>query len=156
MASEFYRRYRTQRQAYALISSSRDGAWLDAFFTTAGMRAVRGSSSRGGREAAQALVQVMQAGNDIGVTPDGPRGPCYDFKPGSLVVARRLGAPVLLLGWEYTSAWRVGSWDRFYIPRPFSRVRLRCEFVPGDELKGDRDAAVERLHQRLLALNPDS
>jgi lysophospholipid acyltransferase (LPLAT)-like uncharacterized protein len=155
MASEFYRRFRTQRQCYALISSSKDGAWLDAFFQSAGLLAVRGSSSRHGREAAMALVDVMRAGNDIGITPDGPRGPCYEVKPGTLIVTRRLNAPLLLLGWEYTKAWRLGSWDRFYVPRPFSRVTLRCAFVSGAENAGDRDEAADRVRGRLLAINPD-
>lgn len=155
MASEFYRRFRTKRQCYALISSSKDGAWLDAFFTSAGLKAVRGSSSRHGREAAMALVDVMRAGNDIGITPDGPRGPCYEVKPGTLIVTRRLSAPLLLLGWEYSRAWRLGSWDRFYVPRPFSKVTLRCEFIPGEANAGDRDEAATRLKDRLLAINPD-
>jgi lysophospholipid acyltransferase (LPLAT)-like uncharacterized protein len=155
MASVFYRRFRTKRQCYALISSSKDGAWLDAFFTSVNLKAVRGSSSRHGREAAAALVDVMRAGNDIGITPDGPRGPCYEVKPGTLIVTRRLGAPLLLLGWEYASAWRLRSWDGFYVPRPFSRVRLRCDFVTGDENSGDRDAAAARVRDRLLAINPD-
>lgn len=155
LASEFYRRYRRGRQAYALISASQDGAWLDAFFDLVGMRAIRGSSSRFGREAATALVDVIRAGNDIGITPDGPRGPCYDLKPGALIVSRRTQAPMLLLGWEFASAWRLKSWDRFYVPKPFSRVRMRCEIVTHAELAGDRELAAERLRARLLAINPD-
>jgi lysophospholipid acyltransferase (LPLAT)-like uncharacterized protein len=156
MASEFYRRFRKKRPCYALISSSKDGAWLDAFFQSAGLLAVRGSSSRHGREAATALVEVMRAGNDIGITPDGPRGPCYEVKAGTLIVTRRLHAPLLLLGWEYTKAWRLGSWDRFYVPWPFSRVTLRCGLVSGDENAGDRDEAAARVRERLMAINPDA
>jgi lysophospholipid acyltransferase (LPLAT)-like uncharacterized protein len=116
---------------------------------------VRGSSSRLGREAASALVDTLRAGHDIGITPDGPRGPCYEFKPGGVIVARRTQAPILLIGGEFGAAWRLGSWDRFYLPKPFSRVRMRCELIMPDEL-ADRDAALAHLHQRLLALNPDS
>ena len=155
LASEIYRRYRHKRPLYALISASKDGAWLVAFFSmVGGMGAARGSSSRLGREAASALVEVQREGHDIGITPDGPRGPCYDFKPGAVIVPRRTGAPVLLVGGEFTSAWRLKSWDRFYLPLPFSRVRMRCELVPNDQL-ADRDAAAARIQARLLALNPD-
>jgi lysophospholipid acyltransferase (LPLAT)-like uncharacterized protein len=154
LSAEIVRRFRGGRPAYALVSASQDGAWLTAFFSLAGVRTVRGSSSRLGREAATALVETLRAGHDIGVTPDGPRGPCYDVKPGAIIVARRTRAPMLLIGGEFSSAWRLRSWDRFYLPKPFSRVRMRCEVVMADEL-ADRDAAIIRLRERLLALNPD-
>jgi lysophospholipid acyltransferase (LPLAT)-like uncharacterized protein len=118
------------------------------------MRTVRGSSSRLGREAATALVEVLKAGYDVGLTPDGPRGPRYVLKPGTIIVARRTRAPLLLVGAEFESAWQLRSWDRFCIPRPFSRVRMRCEVITSDQLT-DRDAAAALIQERLLALNPD-
>jgi lysophospholipid acyltransferase (LPLAT)-like uncharacterized protein len=154
LAAEIVRRFRQGRPAYALVSASQDGAWLTAFFSLAGLRTVRGSSSRLGREAATALVDTLRAGHDVGITPDGPRGPCYDLKPGSVIVPRRTGAPVLLVGGEFTSAWRLGSWDRFYVPKPFSRVRMRCEVLLPAQL-ADRDAGLALMRERLLALNPD-
>lgn len=154
LAAEIVRRFRNPRPAYALVSASSDGAWLAAFFSLGGLRAVRGSSSRLGREAASALVDVLRAGHDIGITPDGPRGPCYEMKPGGVIVARRTRVPVLLVGGEFHSAWRLRSWDRFYLPKPFSRVRMRCELVLPDQL-ADRDAGLALLRERLLAINPD-
>lgn len=155
LVSEVYRRYRGGRELYALISASKDGALLAAFFEmVGGMRAVRGSSSRLGREAASALIEQQRAGNDIGITPDGPRGPCYDFKAGAVIVPRRTGAPLLLLGGEFDSAWQLKSWDRFYLPRPFSKVRIRCQLVPNATL-ADRDGAVATIRERMLAINPD-
>lgn len=154
LVAEFHRRYRGGRPVYGLVSASLDGAWLAAFFSLVGMRAVRGSSSRGGREAAAALVGVLRAGHDVGITPDGPRGPCYDFKPGALIVARETSTPLLLVGAEFGPAWRLGSWDGFYLPRPFTRIRVRCELAapPAD---GDREAAGAALAARLRVLNPD-
>ncbi len=73
--AEIFRRFRQGRPVYALVSASKDGAWLAAFFAMAGLKTVRGSSSHHGREAALLLVNVLKAGNDIGITPDGPRGP---------------------------------------------------------------------------------
>lgn len=154
LAPEIYRRWRRGRPLYALVSASQDGAWLTAFFALVGMRTVRGSSSRMGREAASALVEVQRAGHDIGVTPDGPRGPCYEVKPGALIVARRTHAPLLLVGGTFTAVWRFKSWDRFILPRPFSRVRMRCELIAPEQL-ADREAATALLQARLLALNPD-
>lgn len=155
LASEIFRRYRKGRTLYALVSASKDGAWLTAFFTmVGGMGAVRGSSSNFGREAASALVEVQREGHDLGITPDGPRGPCYDVKPGAVIVPRRTGAPLLLVGGIFESAWRMKSWDRFYLPKPFSRVRLTCEIIENSAL-ADREAGTALLRERLLAINPD-
>lgn len=154
LTPEIFRRYRAGRPLVALISASGDGAWLTAFFSLVGMRAARGSSSRLGREAATALVDAQRAGYDIGITPDGPRGPCYAMKPGVVIVPRRTAAPLLLIGGEFSSAWQLGSWDRFYLPKPFSRVRLRCELITPDQL-ADRDAGIALLEARMRVINPD-
>ncbi len=154
LTPEIFRRFRGGRPLVALISASGDGAWLAAFFSLIGMRAARGSSSRLGREAATALVDAQRAGYDIGITPDGPRGPCYELKPGAVIVPRRTGAPLLLIGGDFSAAWQLKSWDRFYLPKPFSRVRLRCEVVMPDRL-ADRDAALALLRDRMVALNLD-
>jgi lysophospholipid acyltransferase (LPLAT)-like uncharacterized protein len=148
---ECYHRYRRGRSMYGLISASGDGAWLAAFFSLLNIGAIRGSSSRKGREAATALVEVLRAGSAVGITPDGPRGPCYDFKPGALAVARHARAPLLLFGAEFSSAWRLGSWDRFYLPVPFSRVRIHCEKITPDAFD-DNAAAIAA---RMRAINPD-
>lgn len=155
LAAEIVRRYRAGRVPYALVSASTDGAWLTAFFSLAGLRTVRGSSSRLGREAATALVDVLRSGHDIGITPDGPRGPCYEVKPGTVIVSRRTKTPMVLVGAEFSSAWRLRSWDRFYIPKPFSRVRMRAELLTVEQLR-DREAGTALLRERLLAINPDS
>lgn len=154
LTPEIHRRYRRGKPLCALISASRDGAWLTAFFGLLGMRAVRGSSSRLGRTAASGLIEAIRSGLDAGITPDGPRGPCYDFKAGAVVVARTTGIPVLLLGCRYYSAWRLRSWDRLYLPAPWSRVEVHCELAPA-EWMADPDAAVPKLAARLRELSPD-
>jgi len=154
MTPEIFRRYRKGSRLYSLISASRDGAWLAAFFSAMGMHAVRGSSSRFGREAATALLEMLRAGDDVGITPDGPRGPAYEMKPGALIVARRARTRVVLLGMDFESSWRLSSWDGFHLPRPFSRVHMRFEAV-APEAFDERDEASRRLGQRLVELNPD-
>jgi lysophospholipid acyltransferase (LPLAT)-like uncharacterized protein len=155
LGAEIFRRFRQGRPVYALVSASRDGAWLAAFFALAGLRTIRGSSSQQGREAALLLVDVLRRGADIGITPDGPRGPRYEFKAGGLVVARRARVPILLLGGVFDSAWVIPSWDRFILPRPFSRVRVSGVLVTAEEL-ADRRAAAEELDTRLHAINDDT
>ncbi|GAB1487883.1 hypothetical protein MASR2M8_03250 [Opitutaceae bacterium] len=155
LAAEFFRLFRRGRPCFALVSASTDGAWLASFFGLVGIQTVRGSSSQRGREAALALVDVLKAGHDVGITPDGPRGPMYAFKPGALIVSRRAKVPLLLLGFELESAWQLRSWDRFRLPRPFSRVRMRGAIVPL-AAQGGQDKPVAGIEAQLAALNPDA
>ena len=154
LSAEIFRRYRTRRAVHGLVSASKDGAWLAAFYRLIGIIPVRGSSSNFGREAGKALIEVMRQGHDIGITPDGPRGPMYVVEPGVLVVTRRNQAPMVLLGVEFTRAWRLKSWDRFYIPAPFSRVIMRCTLLPPKRADGEK-LTVEDVRSALLAINPD-
>ena len=150
--AEIFRRYRSARPVHGLISNSRDGAWSAAFFRLAGLRAVRGSSKRGGHAAARELVEVLRAGHDVGITPDGPRGPRYDFKAGPVVVARRSGASVLLVGGSFESAWQLPSWDRLDLPRPFSGCGSNANMCP--TRSSPRRAPTAALAARLRKLSP--
>lgn len=153
LSAEIIRRCRRGKTFHGLISASRDGAWLEGFFRLSKISAVRGSSSRGAREAVSALIEVLRAGHDIGITPDGPRGPKYEFKPGGLIVARRAGAPMILIGAEFSHAKALPSWDGFYVPRPFSRVRIRSRQIDPAALPRDREAALAELTQIMDQLN---
>ncbi len=153
-AAEMFRRHHRKRDVYGLVSASRDGAWLEAFFSIVGIKSVRGSSHKRGREAALGLVEVLRAGYDVGITPDGPRGPLYQFKPGGLVIARRTGSPLVLLGSAYEAAWQVPSWDKFYLPHPFSRIRVAYDVIASAEIAAEH-FSLEQLEQKLQTLNPD-
>ncbi|HEU0207904.1 MAG TPA: lysophospholipid acyltransferase family protein [Candidatus Udaeobacter sp.] len=118
------RRFFSQRRGTALISASRDGDLLADAIHRFGYEVVRGSSSRLGASAILQLTEVLASKRDVVITPDGPRGPVYDLGPGIVFLAQKSGAPVLPMNLEYSRCWRLGSWDRFIIPQPFSRVRV--------------------------------
>jgi lysophospholipid acyltransferase (LPLAT)-like uncharacterized protein len=114
------------------VSRHADGQVLGALIRATGMRVVHGSTSRGGVSAVRALLQPGT--EHLAVTPDGPRGPRRVVQPGVVYLASRTGLRIVPIGVGYRRPWRVGSWDAFAIPRPFSRVR--CIFgeplaVPG-------------------------
>lgn len=154
LSAEIFRRYRFKRRVYGLVSASKDGAWLAAFYHMIGLIPVRGSSSNHGREAARALIEKVQEGHDFGITPDGPRGPMYVLDPGVLVVTRRGDAAIVLVGAQFGPAWRLRSWDRFYIPWPFSRIRMRCTVLQPRGADGDKLSA-EQVGAELKVINPD-
>jgi lysophospholipid acyltransferase (LPLAT)-like uncharacterized protein len=113
-----------QRPGAGLISASRDGDLVADLTQRFGFHVVRGSSSRMGASAILELSNVLASGRDILITPDGPRGPAYELGPGIIFLAQKTGAAVVPVNMEYSSCWRVNSWDRFILPRPFSKVRV--------------------------------
>jgi lysophospholipid acyltransferase (LPLAT)-like uncharacterized protein len=122
-----------------LVSQHRDGEYITRAVRRWGYTVVRGSASRGGREALVELIRHVRAGRSLALTPDGPRGPFQRMKPGPVLIAQRTGAPIVPVGAAADRAWFFGSWDRFLVPRPFARVRI----VYGEPLHVARDAEVE-------------
>ena len=107
-----------------VISEHRDGEIIARIVEKFGFRTIRGSSSRGAARALIAIVRELERGGEVAVTPDGPRGPARRFASGALVAAQRVGVPIVGVGVVASSAWRLNSWDRFMIPKPFSRVQI--------------------------------
>jgi lysophospholipid acyltransferase (LPLAT)-like uncharacterized protein len=111
------------RQSYGLISASRDGDLIARFIERSGYGTIRGSSSRKGVIALRQLVETLAADGNVLVTPDGPRGPVYSVSQGIVFLAQKSGAPIVPIHMEYSSAWRLKSWDRFVVPKPFATLR---------------------------------
>ncbi len=138
----------------ALISASKDGAFLASILEHFGVQPVRGSSSRRGAQAMLELTGWAQRGYHIAVTPDGPRGPCYTVQDGIIALAQVTGHPIVpytcQLGWKI----RLKSWDRFQIPLPFSRCEMTFHEpirVPRDATPADRTLLATQLRDTLLA-----
>lgn len=112
------------RGVAVLISEHRDGEIVAQIAESLGYRTVRGSSSRGASRALLGLARAIADGNDGAITPDGPRGPARVFAPGAAVAAQRTGAPIVPIRASASRAWRLRSWDRFLIPKPFARVTV--------------------------------
>lgn len=112
------------REVVVLTSASKDGAVLASAVKVFKVGAVHGSSSRRGAAAIVALRRAAREGKDLVFTPDGPRGPRYQLQPGVVKIAQTTGLLVVPMHIEYFSCWTLKSWDRFQIPKPFSKVRL--------------------------------
>jgi len=144
----------TRRKVVVLTSASHDGEMVARAMAVFGLGAIRGSSSRRGVAALVGLKRALQDGLDICVTPDGPRGPRYMMQPGVIKLAESTGAPIVPIHVLFSSAWRVKTWDRFVIPKPFSRVEVT--FGPAIYLSRGMDAETfenERLKLESLLVN---
>jgi lysophospholipid acyltransferase (LPLAT)-like uncharacterized protein len=111
------------RQSYGLISASRDGDFIANWIERSGYGTIRGSSSRKGVIALRQLMDTLAANGNVLFTPDGPRGPVYQVSQGVVFLAQKSGAPIVPIHMEYSSCWRMKSWDRFVVPRPFATLR---------------------------------
>jgi lysophospholipid acyltransferase (LPLAT)-like uncharacterized protein len=136
-----------------LISEHRDGELVARLARSLGYRLIRGSSTRGGERALLSLVRELEDGQEVAVTPDGPRGPAFTFAPGALVAAHRSGAAILPIAAHASSAWRLGSWDRFLIPKPFAKVTIAYGNPAGVAAPDARSAAGQtaKFEQMMMA-----
>jgi hypothetical protein len=131
-----------------LVSQSRDGELITGLLQILGQKVIRGSSSRGGARALVELCRRLEAGQDVALTPDGPRGPRHRVQPGIIGLASRTGAPILPIAFGASRKKTFQSWDRFSLPLPFSRVAL--VFGPPVEVAGGLSAeALEEKRREL-------
>lgn len=110
-----------------MISRSRDGDFVAGVVAHIGWRAIRGSSSLGGREALQQMIDALVQDRVGGHIVDGPLGPPRVIKPGLISLAQRARAAICPAYVSYDNPWIFNSWDRFMVPKPFSRVLLRFD-----------------------------
>lgn len=139
-----------RRRMAALVSASRDGGLLARVLEHFNVEPVRGSSSRRGARALRELVTCGEEGYDLAITPDGPRGPCYQVQEGVVATAQLTGLAIVPTVYHLNWKIRLKSWDRFQIPLPFAR----CEVTTGNVMRVPReasDAEREALRQRLEA-----
>jgi hypothetical protein len=116
--------YMRPRVSAALTSASKDGELLAAFLARFGINAIRGSSSRRGVAAMLEMKRTAEAGYDIAITPDGPRGPRYKLNPGVITLAQKADIHILPISVFYSRYWQLKSWDAFQIPKPFATVDI--------------------------------
>lgn len=122
-----------------LISRHRDADWLSEAARHMGFRTVRGSTKRGGDAALRELVRASKS-LSLAITPDGPRGPRRRLAPGCIFLSSKLNLPLVPFGIGYDRPWRMPTWDRFALPRPYSRARVvvgpRVQIPPGVDREG--------------------
>jgi hypothetical protein len=143
--------WRKQKIA-VMVSRSFDGEYIARIIERFGFGAVRGSSSRGGATALLGMKNVLDQGESVAFTIDGPRGPKYVAKPGPVRLSKVSGVPMGTFYVALSSAWVLKTWDDFMIPKPFSRALVRLSrktVVPAD---ADDAQLSEHLSQLQAAL----
>ncbi len=126
-----------------LVSQHRDGEYIAGALNRLGFDTIRGSSTRGGTRALIRLVKLASIKRSYMLTPDGPRGPRHVVQPGIVFLAKKTGIPIIPVSAKISKYWELPSWDKFEIPKPFSKATL----VFGDPIHVAPDSNREQIAQ---------
>ena len=141
-----------QRDVLVLISHHADGEMIALVSKHMGWGTVRGSSTRGGAKALREMIRASE-NNHFAVMPDGPRGPRWHVELGMIYLAAKTGLPIILLGIGHDRPWRLKTWDRFVLPRPFSQavcIALDPIHVPQNASKAQLEEIRQQVETALI------
>ncbi len=128
-----YLRLKKQPNLYVVASEHFDGSLAVGLYRCFGFYAIRGSSKKGGVRVLVEGMKHLRAGADVGLTPDGPRGPYHSIADGVVALAQKTGMGVVVCRVIFKNAFTFKTWDRFQLPKPFSEVHYYMQepfFIP--------------------------
>ncbi|MDR0735173.1 MAG: lysophospholipid acyltransferase family protein [Elusimicrobiota bacterium] len=137
--------YRNRGKICVLVSMSKDGEYIARSLPKFKMKAMRGSTTRGGYSALRGLMDISEAGYSPAITPDGPRGPVYNARSGIIYLAQKTHLPIIPAGVACSCRISVNSWDKFQIPLPFGK----CALVYGEPVWVGETDDIEDARKKL-------
>jgi len=143
-----YRDYRKSKNIDVIVSQHHDGELATRLLKMLGGDTIRGSSTRGGLKALKDAFKSLSLKRDVGITPDGPKGPRYSIADGAVVIAQKRDVPIVAMNCRASKAWRLKSWDKFFIPIPFCTLDYYYSdpfYVTDESLESAKEKIKERL-----------
>ena len=122
MLPYFYKHYRKKAHAKVLISNHFDGELISRTIKYFGLGTLAGSTNRNAARVLIQAIKTIKEGYDIGITPDGPKGPRHEVADGIIVMAQKTKAKIVLVEIKPTKFWQLNSWDKFIVPKPFGTL----------------------------------
>lgn len=148
MSPQAYRHIHKKQAASAIISLHSDGALIAGTLNLFGIRPLRGSSRKGAQKVLFQAFRSIKKGEEVLVTPDGPKGPRHTVSDGAIGLALKSELPIFVMNFTSEKYWQFNSWDKFVIPKPFSKVEFYLQSV---SLAGlEFDEAKEYLRSKML------
>ena len=138
------------RQITCIVSDSRDGEYVARLGALFGNKTVRGSSSKGSSRVTRQLLKLLRSNHPIAMTPDGPRGPCYQVQQGVTWLATAANVPVVPLHIEASRQWVLNSWDRHRFPKPFSTIHIGIGKPISIDARNDPDKAARDVQKGMM------
>lgn len=137
----------------SLVSKSKDGDVLNTILAKWNYKVIRGSSRDGGKVALESMIKLVNDGYSLAITPDGPIGPIYKMKAGAIIISQRCAVPLVLVGIAIKNKWTLKSWDRFEIPKPFSKAVVYYSEPLSIENNLNREETDMRIEKCEIQLN---
>lgn len=119
-----YQKLKPLGKVSAMISEHKDGEAITKTVEYLGIHSVRGSSSRGGAKALISAIKEIKGGDDVAITPDGPRGPRHSIADGIVAISQKTNAKILVFNCKSSKYWQFNSWDKFVVPKPFGTLEF--------------------------------
>jgi len=151
ISPQVYRELRKDQLTSAIISQHFNGELIAKVLSLFNIMPLRGSTKRGAKSVLINAIKSIRENYTIMITPDGPRGPRYSMSDGAVALALRSHLPIMIVNYRPSAYWQLRSWDKFIIPKPFSRLEIYHQVITLDNM--DRDQAKEHLQ---LAMNSNS
>lgn len=148
MLPYLYSRYRKIPNAKVLISSHFDGMLISKTIAYFGLGTIAGSTNRNATRVLMQGIKAIKDGCDVGITPDGPKGPRHEVADGIIAMAQKTGAKIVLVEIKPTKFWQLSSWDKFTVPKPFGTLNYYAT-SPIDIDKLDMQSAKKMIHEGL-------
>ncbi|WP_373029930.1 lysophospholipid acyltransferase family protein [Sulfurovum sp.] len=148
MSPQAYRYLHKTQYASAMISHHFDGELIAKVYAFLKIDSIRGSGRKGAKEVFLKAFRAMKEGRELLITPDGPRGPRHHMYDGAVGLAVKGKKPVCMINFTCSNYWQLKSWDKFVIPKPFSKIDFYIESL---SLEGmDLDEAKVYLHEKMM------
>jgi len=132
MSPQAYRYIHKRHPASAIISSHFDGALIARTLQFLKIRPLRGSTRKGARQVLLQAFKSIKSGEEVLITPDGPKGPRHTMSDGVVGIALKSNLPIFVMNFTAQKYWQLNSWDKFVIPKPFSRVDFYIQSISLD------------------------
>jgi len=129
MSPQAYRKIHKKHPASAIISSHSDGSLIASTLEMLKIRPLRGSTKKGARQVLLQAFKSIKCGEEVLITPDGPRGPRHSMSDGAIGIALKSRLPIFVMNYKAAHYWQLKSWDKFVIPKPFTKVDFYIQSI---------------------------
>jgi lysophospholipid acyltransferase (LPLAT)-like uncharacterized protein len=137
ISPQYYRKLFSKHQAGAIASGHKDGKIVSNILRYFNIYPIEGSTSKGGIRALISSLGALKKGDDVLITPDGPRGPRFTINDGIVALAQKSNLEIFMINFQAHNYWQLKSWDKFVIPKPFSKVTIYSQIIDIQKLTND-------------------
>ena len=148
MSPQAYRKIHPKHTASAIVSSHFDGALIANTLNLLKISPLRGSSRKGASKVLLQAFRSIKSGEEVLITPDGPKGPRHSMSDGVVAIALKSQLPIFIMNFKCKSYWQLSSWDKFVIPKPFTNIEFYIQSISLEDM--ELDEAKEYLRVKMM------